>query len=110
MVSTSSAKPSSDRGRMKPLRYPFLWLAGGIVLMLLVLYFSLMPIGGRHVGIGDKFAHFLVFLFLMVWFCGVFRGLRLGCSRLVFLSRFCKAGSRTAALNYSMPMPTREAS
>lgn len=58
---------------MKPLRYPFFWLAGGIVLMLLVLYFSIIPMGGRQVGIGDKVAHLLVFLFLMVWFCGVFR-------------------------------------
>ena len=59
---------------MKPLRFRYFWLAGGILMLLLVLNFSLVPMGGRNIGVTDKVAHFLVFLVLMVWFCGVFRG------------------------------------
>lgn len=59
---------------MRALRFPYFWLAGGIVLLLLVLNYSLVPMGSRDVGMTDKIAHFLVYLVLMVWFCGVFRG------------------------------------
>lgn len=73
-VLTLSAKPSFEQDPLKPLRFPYFWLAGGLVLVILVLNFSLMPGFGRDIGMTDKVAHFLVFLVLMVWFCGVFRG------------------------------------
>ena len=58
---------------MRSLRFPYVWLAGGIALLLIVLNLSLTPGAGRTVGIGDKVAHLVAFLALMVWFCGVFR-------------------------------------
>jgi len=59
---------------MKPLRFAYIWLAGGVFLLILVLYLSLQSGGVRNIGVGDKIMHFLAFFVLMVWFCGVFRG------------------------------------
>jgi VanZ family protein len=58
---------------MRPLRYGYLWLAGGISLLATVLYFALTPATGRMIIPSDKGAHFLVFTALMLWFGGVFR-------------------------------------
>ena len=58
----------------RSLRFANFWLAAGIALMIVVLDLSLSPGIGRNMGINDKSAHFLVFLVLMLWFCGVFRG------------------------------------
>ena len=59
---------------MKPLRFVYAWLAGGIILMILVLSSTVLPLGGKSMmGFGDKVAHFLAFFILMFWFSGVFR-------------------------------------
>jgi VanZ family protein len=58
---------------MKALRFACFWLAGGIFLMVLVLYSTLMPGTGRSMWLNDKWAHFLAFFILMTWFSGVFR-------------------------------------
>lgn len=65
---------NSERIPLKSLRYPYFWLAGGIAMLIAVLVLSMMPGAGRNLGLmGDKIAHFVAFLVLMVWFCGVFR-------------------------------------
>jgi hypothetical protein len=68
------AKQSFDQRWMKPLRFTYAWLAGGIVLMILVLDSTLLPGAGRGMWLNDKWAHFLAFFILMTWFSGVFRG------------------------------------
>ena len=60
---------------MFPLRFPRIWFGAGLLLMAGVLALTLLP-AGRVTALGflsDKAAHFLAFMFLMVWFCGVFR-------------------------------------
>jgi VanZ family protein len=70
----SSVKQSFDRNLMKPLRFAYFWLAGGVVLMILVLDLTLLPAAGRQsMWLNDKWAHFLTFFILMAWFSGVFR-------------------------------------
>jgi len=59
---------------MRPLRFGYWWLAGGILLLAYVLYATLAP-AVRPTAIilfNDKFAHFLAFAALMAWFTGVF--------------------------------------
>lgn len=60
---------------MLPLRFPKLWLAGGILILALTLVLALAPLGRSTTldVLTDKGAHFLAFTGLMVWFCGVFR-------------------------------------
>jgi len=58
---------------MKPLRFAYVWLAGGIFLMILVLDSTVLPGRGRGLWLNDKWAHFLAFFILMTWFSGVFR-------------------------------------
>lgn len=59
---------------MRPLRFGYWWLAGGILLLAYVLYATLAP-AVRPTAIilfNDKLAHFLAFAALMAWFSGVF--------------------------------------
>ena len=58
---------------MRPLRFGYWWLGGGIVLVAYVLYLTLAPGVRGPVYVDDKLAHFLAFAALMSWFCGVFR-------------------------------------
>ena len=58
---------------MQPLRFRYWWLSGGILLVAMVLYVMVIPVGGGLVTrFGDKFGHFIAFFALMSWFCGVF--------------------------------------
>ena len=59
---------------MLPLRYARAWLAAGLALLLIVLGLALLPVAtaGPVFLLPDKVLHFLTFLVLMVWFCGVF--------------------------------------
>ena len=69
----SSAKTICDVVGMRSLRFRYLWLFSGIGLVGLVLYMTLMPLTAVSVpAINDKAVHALTFVFLMVWFCGVF--------------------------------------
>jgi len=60
---------------MLPLRFPRTWLAIGLLIMALVLALALMPSGRMTTltFLSDKETHFLAFMLLMLWFCGVFR-------------------------------------
>jgi VanZ family protein len=60
---------------MLPLRFPRTWLAIGLLIMGLVLTLTLIPAGRMTTVafLSDKAAHFLSFMILMLWFCGVFR-------------------------------------
>jgi len=60
---------------MLPLRFPRTWLVTGLLIMALVLVLTLLPAGRMTTltMLSDKAAHFLAFMLLMVWFCGVFR-------------------------------------
>ena len=59
---------------MRPLRFRYLWLFGGLCLVGLVLYSTLMPPRALPVLVivNDKAAHGFAFVALMAWFCGVF--------------------------------------
>lgn len=59
---------------MVPLRYPYLWLIGGLLVMGLILAISVAPAGGLLAIqiVSDKTSHFLAFCSLMLWFSGVF--------------------------------------
>lgn len=60
---------------MLPLRYPWAWLIGGLVVMAIILGLALAPMGRVTASLmfSDKFMHAMAFAALMVWFCGVFR-------------------------------------
>lgn len=58
---------------MRPLRFGYWWLGGGLGLLAYVLYATLAPPVNIPPIINDKAAHFLAFAALMAWFCGVFR-------------------------------------
>lgn len=60
---------------MLPLRFPRTWLTIGLLIMALILTLALMPSGRMTTltFLSDKAAHFLAFMLLMLWFCGVFR-------------------------------------
>lgn len=58
---------------MRPLRFGYWWLAGGLALLAYVLYATLAPPANVAPLVNDKLAHFLAFAALMGWFCGVFR-------------------------------------
>jgi VanZ family protein len=58
---------------MRSLRFGYWWMAGGLLLVGMVLYTTLTPAGGGAAYINDKFAHFLAFVALMGWFSGVVR-------------------------------------
>lgn len=58
---------------MLPLRYKWFWLGAGLLALVLVLILALVPLVTRvPVMGGDKVIHFLAFVFLTVWFLGVF--------------------------------------
>jgi VanZ family protein len=57
---------------MRALRFAYVWLAGGIGLVALVLYLTLTPADVQISQFSDKFGHFSAFAVLMAWFCGVF--------------------------------------
>ncbi len=59
---------------MLPLRYARAWLVAGLVLLLVVLGLALLPGAAIRPALllHDKALHFVTFVGLMVWFCGVF--------------------------------------
>lgn len=61
-----------DPGRMRPLRYHYLWLFSSVILVGFVLYTTLMPGIAGPVMLNDKMAHALAFGILMAWFSGIF--------------------------------------
>lgn len=60
---------------MRSLRWARAWLAGGITLVLVVVFLSVRPIGAPlpEVENSDKFAHLIAYCTLALWFSGVFR-------------------------------------
>ena len=58
---------------MNPLRYPNLWLAGGLLIMGGILVVALLPdvVAPKPFGESDKLLHLIAFVGLMVWFCGI---------------------------------------
>lgn len=60
---------------MLELRFAWFWLAGGFALMAVVLGLTLAPVGQLLAAtmLSDKAAHFISFLVMMLWFCGVVR-------------------------------------
>ena len=59
---------------MRPLHYRFFWLALGVVLLALVLYFTLSaPAFERDLPGGDKLAHGVGFFVLMFWYAALFQ-------------------------------------
>lgn len=69
---TSSAQTNCDADRVRPLRFRYLWLFGGLCLIALVLNLTLTPPGPAAGLLNDKIAHAIAFMVLMSWFCGVF--------------------------------------
>jgi len=73
-------KAISEPHSIRTLRYGRFWLGGGIFLMAIVLYSAVVP-GGLMPSfldlvpsfLTDKALHFLTFMLLMLWFCGVLR-------------------------------------
>lgn len=58
---------------MLPLRYPWLWLGAGIGALVVILILALIPLTAPIPIRGfDKFLHVVAFVFLTVWFLGVF--------------------------------------
>lgn len=58
---------------MLPLRYKWLWFGAGIAALVLVLALALAPFApALPIMAGDKVSHFAAFLFLTVWFSGIF--------------------------------------
>jgi hypothetical protein len=71
MASTSSARP--DSSVMLPLRYPWLWMLLGWVLVAGVCIGSLMPGNAvPHFSVSDKVVHAGSYFLLMVWFAGLY--------------------------------------
>ena len=60
---------------MLPLRFPWVWLMGGVLAMAVILGLALAPLGRDTAAwvLSDKVLHALAFAALMIWFCGVFR-------------------------------------
>ena len=62
-----------DDRQVKSLRYRYFWFFGGLCLVGVVLYTTLMPASTLPVLlVNDKTAHGIAFVALMTWFCGVF--------------------------------------
>jgi VanZ family protein len=57
---------------MLPLRYKWLWLAAGVLALVVILVLALAPLQQPAVSGGDKALHALAFAFLTVWFLGMF--------------------------------------
>jgi len=58
---------------MLPLRYKWFWLGSGVVALGLIFALALVRYApALPIIAGDKVSHFAAFLFLMVWFSGVF--------------------------------------
>lgn len=57
---------------MRSLEYRYLWLFGGVSLVGMVLYLTLMPAVAAPTLMNDKVSHGIAFMVLMTWFCGVF--------------------------------------
>ena len=61
---------------MRPLRYSWLWLGIGVILVVFVIAGSLAP-GVSIIGAGgDKLMHLVAYLTLAVWFGGIYRPAR----------------------------------
>ncbi len=58
---------------MLPLRYRWWWLGAGLGALALILALAMLPLSAPVPVQGfDKFLHFLAFMFLTVWFLGLF--------------------------------------
>jgi glycopeptide antibiotics resistance protein len=60
---------------MRPLRFIYWWLSGGILLIAATAYLTLSPmsvLGDLATSVSDKFGHFIAFFVMMSWFCGVY--------------------------------------
>ncbi len=58
---------------MHPLKYARLWLAGGLLLVVLIVVLSLAPdMPGPSMSGADKLAHILMYLIAMFWFAGIY--------------------------------------
>ncbi len=68
----SSVKMICDDVPVRPLRYRYIWLSGGLFLVGLVLYMTLMPSAPGPALLNDKIAHGIAFMALMTWFSGIF--------------------------------------
>ena len=71
---------------MRSLRYSYLWLFGGVCLIGLLLYMTLMPSVPGAILLNDKLAHGITFMVLMVWFSGI---VEMRFSSLVAVVRLC---------------------
>lgn len=55
------------------LKYPRLWLTGGLLLIALLIGLSLAPhVPGPSLAGADKLAHVLMYLTVMLWFAGIY--------------------------------------
>jgi ABC-type Mn2+/Zn2+ transport system permease subunit len=72
---------------MRPLRYFWLWLAGGWLAVLLTIYLSLIskPLVELTFDYGDKLGHFLVYGVLMGWFVQLYQSRPLLIAHALFL-------------------------
>ncbi len=58
---------------LRVLRYRHLWLGAGVAALCLILLLSMIPMKGpAPFDLSDKLLHFLAFVFLTLWFMGVF--------------------------------------
>ena len=61
--------------QQRPLRLHFLWLAVGLLMVSLVVYFSLShrpPLNLQAIKFGDKFSHFFAYGIMMGWFAQIY--------------------------------------
>ena len=57
---------------MLELRFPWLWMGFGWLLVAAVCLGSLLPINNVDTGLSDKWLHFASYFALTVWFCGLY--------------------------------------
>jgi len=63
---------TSEAAVLRRLALRRLWLAGGLLLLLVVMVLALLPGSALpELGASDKLLHLLSFAFLMVWFAGI---------------------------------------
>jgi VanZ family protein len=61
---------------VRPLRYSWLWLGAGLLLVATVIIGSLGPPIRMQAAHGDKIIHLTAYLFLALWFGGIYRPAR----------------------------------
>lgn len=57
---------------MLELRFPWLWMGVGWLLVAAVCVGSLLPLRNFDAGMSDKWLHFASYFALTVWFCGLY--------------------------------------